>query len=378
VVGLALGALAVSCTAGPAAPSDGKRAASTPRPQSSGVALRSLQLVALPPVDQPGTSAQPATDARPVLVASARPTRAGASVTLQQQTDSGWRSLGTSSTDATGTVSFEPPPPDTGGADARYRVVSAASPSVRSPTTSDEPWKVGFSDEFDGTSLGSPWAYRQLGELSAASGRTVSASSERAVRVGDGILQLQVMKDPSVKGHYLNAHVATDPSYMFRYGVAAARIKFQRPRGTHGAFWSQSPTFGDLPGDPGASGTEIDVGEYFGDGYPNGGLASYVYHVDAKGSNIKDGSVLPRAARAVGSADAFWKKYHVFSVDWSPHGYVFRIDGTVTYRTDKAVSRRSQYLILSLLSSDWELPDLDQGLLPATMDVDWVRVWQRH
>ena len=69
--------------------------------------------------------------------------------------------------------------------------------------------------------------------------------------------------------------------------------------------------------------------------------------------------------------------YHVFSVEWSPEGYVFRIDGDTTYRTDKAVSARTQFLILSLLSSDWELPELDRSLLPATMSVDWVRVWQR-
>ena len=34
-------------------------------------------------------------------------------------------------------------------------------------------------------------------------------------------------------------------------------------------------------------------------------------------------------------------------------------------------------LVLSLLSSDWELPDLDKSKLPADMKVDWVRVWQQ-
>ena len=32
--------------------------------------------------------------------------------------------------------------------------------------------------------------------------------------------------------------------------------------------------------------------------------------------------------------------------------------------------------MLSLLSSDYELPNLpDEDLLPQTMDVDWVRHW---
>ena len=40
------------------------------------------------------------------------------------------------------------------------------------------------------------------------------------------------------------------------------------------------------------------------------------------------------------------------------------------------ISGVPQFLVLSLLSSDWELKDLDQSTLPATMKVDWVRVWQ--
>jgi len=205
----------------------------------------------------------------------------------------------------------------------------------------------------------------------------VSASSKDAVDVRDGTLRLQVKRDPATEGHYLNGHISTEQSYLFRYGVAAARVKFQRPRGTHGAFWSQSPTYGTPPGDPKAAGTEVDIGEYFGDGAGNGGLASYVYHRDEAGENVKDGDILPGAAKVVGSADSFWRRFHVYSVEWSPDGYVFRIDGRETFRSDSAVSARTQFLVLSLLSSDWELPKLDRSQLPAQMQVDWVRVWQR-
>jgi hypothetical protein len=92
----------------------------------------------------------------------------------------------------------------------------------------------------------------------------------------------------------------------------------------------------------------------------------------------KYGKVFPGAAAALrGRTDSWWSRYHVFSVDWTSSGYVFRIDGQITWRSSKAVSRRPQFLILSLLSSDWELPQLDRRSLPADMKVDWVRVWQR-
>jgi beta-glucanase (GH16 family) len=333
-----------------------------------------LQLAALPPVSQPGAGDAPATDARPVLVATASPARAGVPVRLQRRVGSGWQNVARARTNADGLADFTEPAAGTPA--TRYRVVAVAHPDVHSDGSLAGRWRLDFSDEFDGTSLGSRWAYRQLGELSKASGRTVSASSERAVSVSGGALRLEVAEDPDTPGHYLNGHISTQASYSFRYGVAAARIRFQRPRGSHGAFWSQSPTFGDPPGDPAAAGTEIDVAEYFGDGYPKGGLASYVYHVAADGTNVKDGDVMPGAVRAVGSRSGFWQRYHVYSVEWSPDGYVFRIDGAVVYTTHEAVSERSQFLVLSLLSSDWELPKLDKRLLPGVMSVDWVRVWQ--
>jgi hypothetical protein len=64
---------------------------------------------------------------------------------------------------------------------------------------------------------------------------------------------------------------------------------------------------------------------------------------------------------------------HVYSVEWSPDGYVFRVDGHETYRTSQGLSQTPQFLILSLLTSDWELPRLKPPY--GQMDVDWVRVW---
>ncbi|HYO40518.1 MAG TPA: glycoside hydrolase family 16 protein [Nocardioidaceae bacterium] len=363
VLGL-LAAVCASCTDASPTHQDARRPAE----------VRGLELRVLPPVAQSGPRAAEAGSARSVLVAAASPGTSGALVTLQRRSGATWKDISSAVTDRNGLTGFLGPREVAPG--EQYRVVSAADPMVRSagPVVGD--WRLDFSDEFDGSSLGRAWSYRQLGELSKTSGRTFSASAKEAVAVADGVLRLQVAEDPDTSGHFLNGHISTEKSYQFRHGVAAARIKFQRPRGSHGAFWSQSPTAYSHPGDPAKAGTEIDVAEYFGDGYPGGGLASYVHHVDKRGENVKDGDVLPAAVRAVGSSDAFWRRYHVYSVEWSPEGYVFRIDGKATFATDRAVSQRSQYLILSLLSSDWELPDLDERLLPGVMEVDWVRVWQ--
>jgi hypothetical protein len=67
----------------------------------------------------------------------------------------------------------------------------------------------------------------------------------------------------------------------------------------------------------------------------------------------------------------------VFSVEWTPSAYIFRIDGQETGRITKGISRVPEYPILSLLSSDYELKKLgDEKNLPQTMQVDWIRTWQ--
>jgi beta-glucanase (GH16 family) len=178
--------------------------------------------------------------------------------------------------------------------------------------------------------------------------------------------------------YYLNGHIGTSGKFAFRYGYAAARITFEEGRGQHGAFWMQPQSPAASHGNPARTGTEIDVAEFFGRGAPDGGLASYVYSYPRPGTTVMRGRVRGSASRALsGRNDSWWSRYHVFSVHWTRTGYVFRIDGIETWRHSAQVSRQRQFLILSLLTSDWELPRLDRSTLPSSMKVDWVRAWQR-
>jgi hypothetical protein len=66
--------------------------------------------------------------------------------------------------------------------------------------------------------------------------------------------------------------------------------------------------------------------------------------------------------------------YHVYSVEWTPTAYVFRTDGVVTFQTARPhLWKGPEYPVLSLLTSDWEVPAYTAG---TPMQVDWVRVWQ--
>lgn len=345
-----------------------------------------VRLAVLPGVAQPG--GRPSTSvAGTLLVASVKPVAAGEEVLLQRRQGARWRTVDRERQDAAGVASFAAP-----RADGPVRAVAldpAGRRSVASEVHAPLRWETVFREEFDGRSLPEAWSHRQLGLYNPEGSRQCSTSDRSTVAISGGTLRLAVSRDPARRDedcrtreygthdYYLNGHVSTEGRYAFTYGVAAARIKFQRGRGQHGAFWLQRTVAEQVPGAPGVSGAEIDVAEFFGEGYPDGGLASFVYYLDSAEEYRKVGGVQVRAGRTLPPGDTWWDRFHVFSVEWTPDEYVFRVDGRETFRTAEGVSGVDQFLVLSLLSSDWELGRLDPTALPSSMEVDWVRVWQR-
>lgn len=87
----------------------------------------------------------------------------------------------------------------------------------------------------------------------------------------------------------------------------------------------------------------------------------------------------------------WWDKYHIYSVEWTHSEFVFRVDGVETSRiAKKAVKGDEYFLVISLLSSDWETRLLTKpatsaktpgvkkaNLRKAKMQVDWIQAWDR-
>lgn len=309
------------------------------------------------------------------------PAREGAPVEIQREKDGDWSTLVSGEQDSDGTFDFMV---DAGPLKSPYTLrarteVTDASP-ITSKGTSTSDWRLAWSDEFDGDELGPDWALRPSGGALAKRACAVVDAGRTSVR--DGNLELSVVADPKrvpnitkdcPHGQYLNAMVGTQEAQSFEHGIFAARIRYPAPRGEHGSFWMQPG--GPVPPDsdpPGNAGAEIDVSEYFGDGYREGGLASFVY---ADGKKI--GGLTPKTIPVIGEGETPSSGYHVYSVEWTPKEYIFRLDGVETLRLTEGVSLARQYVILSLLTSDWELPRLPRDELPTTMKVDWVRVWQQ-
>lgn len=349
------------------------------------VEQRTDPLDLLPPIVQPGVLPAGADDAQLVGTTRFHPARPGRPVLVQrrQQTDP-WVTVARTEEGPRGEVRFEAAAPMGDGVEYRLvaRPYAGARRHITAPVATDD-WALKFDDEFSLGYLEPVWATR--GDVHAPeSSRTCARADTSMAQVSGGVLSLQVAPDPALAGttcewhndvsgksgkseYVLNAQVSTERRYAFRYGTAAARVRFQQPRGMHGSFWMQDS------GEPfGTRGAEIDTVEFFGEGYPDGGLAAFVHLPTGE----KIGGLQPTASDALdGRGDAWWRRYHVFSVEWSPEAYIFRVDGEEIYRTAREVADRKVFLILSLLTSDWELDDLPESST-GSADVDWVRVWQ--
>jgi beta-glucanase (GH16 family) len=207
------------------------------------------------------------------------------------------------------------------------------------------------------------------------------------VSVGGGAVRLSVIADPDVTtrcrirgrdavpgrfAYRLNGHIGTEGAFSFRYGVAAARVRFHRLRGQHGAFWLQAP--GGLY--PGSLSSEIDVVEYFGDHHPQGGLATFTHRYEGRRKVTSGGWISNPRSYLRSRRDGWSKNYHVFSVEWTPRMLVFRIDGRETGRMRGGISDQRQFPILSLIAANYEIPKIREQRLPQHMYVDWVRVWE--
>ena len=346
------------------------------------------------PIIQPGTAPTSPTGAKLAGQITFKPALKGRPVTVQRATAGGaWETVANAKENGAGVVTFTATPFTAGGAPYVFRGVAAKYNGTASFTSSSQSaatWVPTFTDQFNGSTLPAAWEDR----VTSSSQRTCSSEGDpRARSVGGGTLQVKVLLDPDKVGqtckttsgnfkYYLNGSVSTTHSFTQTYGTFAARIKMQQNRGQHGSFWLQPLAGGHVEGDPAASGAEIDVAEFFGKKFQYGGLQSYVYNysnLNPDGTPVKIGSHSDKATSMLPAGDTWWTSYHVFSVEWSAKGYIFRVDGREHFRTSLGVSGIPEYMILSLLTSDWELAAAKRlGITPGgTLYVDWVRAWKR-
>jgi beta-glucanase (GH16 family) len=241
-----------------------------------------------------------------------------------------------------------------------------------------------WSDEFNGPSGAPPdpakWQLQTGGngwgnqELEYYTARSRNAALDGAGHLAITARAESYTGPDSQSRSYTSARMQTEGLFQTAYGRIEARLKLPAGRGLWPAFWALGQNH-DSVGWPWCG--EVDIMENLG-GDPFTAYGSL--HGPAPGAH--DGEYgLTATVRSKSSLAA---AFHVFGVTWSPGRIVFTLDG-VAYATrtpaslapgQKWVFNQPFYLLLNLaVGGQWPGRPSAATHFPATMFVDWVRVY---
>ena len=156
------------------------------------------------------------------------------------------------------------------------------------------------------------------------------------------------------------------------YGYIEASIKLPKGKGTWPAFWMMPVNFKSWPADG-----EIDIMEEVG--YHPDYVSSSLHanaHVHSNNTQVTHEMKCPGAEG----------EFHTYAILWTAKNITTYVDGNVQLNYDNRGFGRDDwpyddpfYVIFNLAwGGDWGgAQGVDESALPATMEVDYIRVFQK-
>ena len=243
----------------------------------------------------------------------------------------------------------------------------ADDPANPAPPPVEGDWRMIFRDEFEGDALNDVWHTAQYWDTdyTVMGNGELQAYDATGVSVSDGMLHLTARQESKYGMPYVSGLVQSGgdddnpakPTFNFLYGYIEVRAKMPVGKGFFPGVWMMPASHDDENG-------ELDVIEMIGSEPTNAN-----FHLHRHGLEEGDdwlGADLTRT-------------FHTFGVDWQPDHVSWFIDGVERSRiTDPAlICPEAMYPILNVaVGGDWPGAPDDTTVFPASMDVDYVRVWQ--
>jgi hypothetical protein len=228
-------------------------------------------------------------------------------------------------------------------------------------------WNLVFRDEFSADALDPVWHPAQYWDhnFTVVGDGELQAYDRSGLSLSDGLLHLTARKEDTHGVPYTSGLVMTggeqalpaSPRFSFLYGYLEVRAKVPAGKGLWPAVWMMPASYHDDVG-------ELDVVEIFG-GDPT--RATFTAH---RGSR-QDGHdwVGPNLSQ----------DFHTYGIEWAADHIAWFVDGVERARTTGTdwVVHEPMYPIIDLAVGGTGQPQPDATMpFPATMDVDYVRVWQ--
>jgi beta-glucanase (GH16 family) len=240
-------------------------------------------------------------------------------------------------------------------------------------------WELVWKDEFDAKELDqSKWEVIVNGR-GGGNGELQYYRKEN-VQVADGLLVIEARKEkfngPDGARDFTSARIRTKGKGDWKYGRIEVRAKLPKGKGIWPAIW-MLPTdnrYGNWP-----SSGEIDIMEMLG--HEPQRVHGTLHWGDRVQRHMQKGEVFH-----LGNG-TFADEFHVFGLEWEERTISWSIDGKV-YQTQKDWHTRDAafpapfdqrfHLILNLaVGGAWPGDPDAKTDFPATMLVDWVKVYQK-
>ena len=259
---------------------------------------------------------------------------------------------------------------------ARKSIVVSQSAAAQSAYNAPEGYTLVWQDEFDkGSELNpddwthevksSGWVNHELQNY--VNHKTPEGNLVTEVR--NGKLRITALKE---NGKVYSGRVYAKVKQGWTYGYIEASIKLPKGKGTWPAFWMMPVNFHSWPADG-----EIDIMEEVG------------YHPDYVSSSLHanahvhtNNTQVTHEMKCEGAEGEF----HTYAILWTAKNITTYVDGKVQLSYDNRGKGRDDwpyddpfYVILNLAwGGDWGgAQGVDETALPATMEVDYVRVFQK-
>ncbi len=259
---------------------------------------------------------------------------------------------------------------------ARQTINVVQAPSEKQAYYAPEGYTLVWHDEFDkGSELNADdwthevknagWVNHELQNY--VNHKTPEGSFVTEVR--NGKLRINCLKE---NGKIYSGRVYAKVKSGWTYGYIEASIKLPKGKGTWPAFWMMPVNFRSWPADG-----EIDIMEEVG------------YHPDYVSSSLHanahvhtNNTQVTHEMKCEGAEGEF----HTYAMLWTAKNITTYVDGKVQLSYDNKGKGRDDwpyddpfYIIFNLAwGGDWGgAQGVDENALPATMEVDYVRVFQK-
>jgi len=232
-------------------------------------------------------------------------------------------------------------------------------------TTHAQTYQQVWADEFT-NGIGPNWVF-ETGNNNGWGNSEQEYYQQANATVANGVLQITAKKESVGGFKYTSARMKTQGLKDFKYGRMEARMKLPLGQGLWPGFWMMGSNISSV-GWPKCG--EIDIMEHVNADNTIFGTA----HWDSNGH-----AQYGKTTTVTNPGD-----WHVYSVEWTPTYIKWFVDGAqycvidITNGTGSTEEFQNPFFILLNLAVGGNLPGqtVDESKLPATLAVDYVRVYQ--